>query len=79
MEGEIKVKAKFTIEQATKTQKGGRGIAFSFNLRVGEECVVSATPRPLYSQESHCTRCKRGWDGLSAGLGGCGKFAPTSV
>ena len=35
MEGEVKVKVKFKLEQATKTQMGSRGIAFHFNLGAG--------------------------------------------
>ena len=60
----IKVKVKFTLEQATKTSAldGGR--------------VVNATPRPLYPRERPCTHCIGGWMGPRAGLDGCGKSRP---
>jgi hypothetical protein len=62
---EKSVKVKFTLEQAAKAQKGSRGIAVLFNLGARWGWVVSATPRPLYPQESpgtHCT-CIAGWVG----------------
>jgi hypothetical protein len=51
-----KVKVKFTLEQATKAQRGSRGTAqlYSFlNLGVRWGWVVNATPRPLYPRESY--------------------------
>jgi hypothetical protein len=47
------VKVKFTPEQATKAQRGNRGIAHYsfFNLGARWGWVVNATPRPLYSRE----------------------------
>jgi len=43
MEGEVKVKVKFNLEQATKTQRGIRGIDFHFNLSAGRS--VWSMPR----------------------------------
>jgi hypothetical protein len=62
---EKSIKVKFMLEQAAKTQRGSRGIAVLFNLVARWGWVVSATPRPLYPQESpgtHCT-CIAGWVG----------------
>jgi hypothetical protein len=65
MEGEVKVKVKvkYNLKQATKTQRVSRGIAFIFNLGAGKECVVNATFRPLYPRDRLCTHCTRGWEG----------------
>ena len=60
MEREVKVKVKFTLEQATKTQTGSRCIALLFNLCAGCQCAVNGTPKPIYTQESPGTRCTRG-------------------
>jgi hypothetical protein len=76
MEEEVKVKVMFTLEQATKNQRGSRGIVLLFNLGAEWEYVVNVTPRPLYPQERPCTRCTRGWVGRSAGLDGCRKPPP---
>jgi len=44
------VKVQFTLEQATKAQRGSTGIALPlFNLGARWLWVVNATPRPLYS------------------------------
>ena len=54
MHGEtlIKSRVNFTLEQATKTQKGSRGIALLFlNLGARCGCVVNAIPRPFYPRE----------------------------
>jgi hypothetical protein len=44
---------KFSLEQATKAQRGSRGIAYSFfNLGATRwGWMVNATPRPLYPRE----------------------------
>jgi len=47
----VKVKVKLSIEQATKAQRGTRGIALLFNLGARWGWVVNATPRPLYPRE----------------------------
>jgi hypothetical protein len=48
----IKIKVKFTLEQATKAQRGSRGVALLFfNLGAGWGCVVNATPRPIYPRK----------------------------
>jgi len=41
---QVKIKVKFTLEQATKAQKGSRGIAVLFNL--GARWGGCSTPRP---------------------------------
>ena len=46
---EVKVKVKFTLEQATKAQRGSRSIAvLLLQSRRYMGCVINATPRPLY-------------------------------
>jgi hypothetical protein len=67
----VMVKLKFTLEQATKAQRGSRGIALLF-----VEWVVSATPRALYYQERHGTHCIGGGVGPRSGVGGCEKTLP---
>jgi hypothetical protein len=50
--GQVKVKVKFILVQAMKAQRGSRGRALiSFNLGARWECVVNATPGPLYPRE----------------------------
>jgi len=51
----VKAKAKFTLEQAMKSQMGS--------------WVVNATPRPLYPREWPGTRYTGGWVSPRAGLG----------
>jgi hypothetical protein len=41
--------------------------------------VVSATLRPLYSQERPGTHCTGGWVLPRAGLDGCGKSRPGGI
>jgi hypothetical protein len=61
---QLKVKVKITLEQATKAQRGSRGIALLFHLpRRQMGWVVNATPRPLYPQERPGTHFIRGWVG----------------
>jgi hypothetical protein len=45
----VKVKVKFSPEEAMKAQRGSKGIVLLFNLGAREECVVNVTPGPLYS------------------------------
>ena len=76
-----KILPMFTLEQATKTQMASRYTSEPDGGR-----VVSATPRPLYTQErdpgTHCTGSRVG---LRASLDGCGKrrlppaFQPRTV
>jgi len=69
---------KFNLEQATKAQRGIRGIAYSsFNFGARWGWVVNATPRPLYRRERSCTHCIEGWVGPRAGLDGCEKPCPS--
>ena len=69
----VKVKVKFTLEQATKAQSGRRGIVLFFNLGARSGWVVNATPRPPYPRERPDTHCIGGWVGPRVGLDGCGK------
>jgi hypothetical protein len=47
-----KVKVKVTLQQATKAQRGSRGIPYSFfNLGATSWWVVNVTSRPLYPRE----------------------------
>jgi hypothetical protein len=41
----VKVKVQFTPEQATKAQRGSRGIALLFNLGARWGWVVNSTPQ----------------------------------
>jgi hypothetical protein len=78
--GKVKVKIKFTIQQATNVQRESRGIAlFLFKVGARWGWVVSATPRPLYSWERPGTDCIGGWVGPKAGLNGCGKSRPIGI
>jgi hypothetical protein len=74
-------KIKFTLEQATKTQTGTRGITllFFFNFVARWGWVVDATPRPLYTLERSGTLCTGGWVGPRSDLEGCGKVASTGI
>ena len=48
----VKVKVKFTLEQATKAQRGSRGAAILLlNLGARWRWVVNATIRPLHPRE----------------------------
>jgi hypothetical protein len=48
----VNVKIKFTLEQATKAQRGNRGTLYSFfNFGARWRWVFSATSRPLYPRE----------------------------
>jgi len=70
----VKVKVKFTLEQATKVQRRSRGILYSFfNLGARWGWVVNATPRPLYPRERPGTHCIGSWTDPRAGLDWCGK------
>jgi hypothetical protein len=73
----IHIKVKFSIEQATKAQRGCRCIALLFfNLGARWGWLTNATLRPLYPRERPSINCKGGWVGLRHGLGGCGKSGP---
>jgi len=49
----VKVKVKSVVEQDTKTQRGSKGIIYSFlNLGAGCGWVVNTTLRPLYPEEN---------------------------
>jgi len=52
VKGKVKVRVKFTIEQATKAHRWSRVKLYSFfNLGTIWGWVVNATPRPLYPRE----------------------------
>jgi len=70
---EAQVKVKVNLEQATKAQRGSRGIAVLFNLGARWGWVVSAMPRPLYPRERTGTHCTGGWVGLRADPERCEK------
>ena len=56
------VKVRFTLEQATKAQGGGRSVALLyFNLGAGWWLVVNNTSWPLYLRERPGTLCIGGW------------------
>jgi hypothetical protein len=75
--GTVKVKVKFIIEQATKTQMGSRDIAVIFLYsRRWMGWVVNATHRPLLAWERPGTHCIGGWVGPRAGLDGYAKSRP---
>ena len=69
--------AKFTLEHATKAQRGVDVYLYSFfNLGPRREWMVIATPRSLYLRERPCTHFIGGWVGPRAGLDECGKSRP---
>jgi hypothetical protein len=72
----VKVKVKFTLEQATKAQKGNRCIAVLFNFGARWGGCINATPRPLYPWERPGTHCIGSRVGTRAGLDECGKSHP---
>jgi len=59
---QVKVKIKYTLEQATRAQRWSRGIASTLSLTSALDWgwVVSATPRPLYPRERLGTHCVGG-------------------
>jgi hypothetical protein len=70
----VKVKVKFTLEQATKAQRGSRGIALSSTSAldgVGGQCHAPAALPPGKRPGTHCIK---GRVGPSAGLDGCGEI-----
>jgi hypothetical protein len=46
-----KVKVKFTLEQATKAQRGSRYSSILSLTSASDGWMVNATPRPLYLRE----------------------------
>ena len=51
MEGEVKIKVKFTLEQATRTQTGIWVIALIFNLGAWWQCVLSMARPSRFTPE----------------------------
>ena len=75
---QLEVQVKFTLEQATKAERGSRCILyFFFNLSARWGWVVNASPRPLYTREWPGTHCTGGWVDPRAGLEGAENLAPT--
>jgi len=74
----VKVKVKFTLEQAMNAHRGSRGIALLFLLTsvLDGGWVVSATPRPLYPWERPGTHCIGGWLGPGPVWMGAENLAP---
>jgi hypothetical protein len=71
------VNVKFTLKQATKAQRGSRGIALLFfNLGARGMWVVNSTIRPYYPRERPGTHCTGGWVGPMVGLDGCRRSRP---
>ena len=73
----LKVKVKFNLEQATKVQRGSRGIAL-LSLMSALDGGWWSTPRPgrFTPGERPATYCIVGWVGHRAGLDGFGKSQP---
>jgi len=64
---------KFTIEQATKAQRGVQVYLYSFfNLGARWGFGGQGHPQPLYPGEGLDTHCIGGWVGPRAGLDGRG-------
>jgi hypothetical protein len=72
-----KDKIQFTLEQATKAQKGSTYIVYSF-FNLGSRCgwVVNIATRLLYARERLGTHCTGGWVSCRTGVEGCGKSRP---
>ena len=49
----VKVKVKFTLEQAKKAHRGSKGIALLFNLGPRWGSVANATPWPICPRQRH--------------------------
>ena len=69
---------KFTLEQATKTQRGCRGIVYSFfnhdaNVGMGGQ---RHAPAALPPGKRPGTQCTGGWVGPRDSPDGCGKSNP---
>jgi hypothetical protein len=65
-------------KQATKGQRGNRGIALLFLLpRRYIGWVVNATPRPLYPREGHSAHCMGGLEGPQGRSGRVRKISPS--
>ena len=78
LDNNMKVKVKFTLEQATKAQRGGIEVSLYsfFNLGASRGWVVNTTPRPLCPQDRSGTHCTGGsqlvWTGVE-------NLAPTGI
>jgi hypothetical protein len=75
---EIREKIKFTLEQATNTLKGNKGIVYIFcNLGARwSGWSTSRAGRLTPRKETRYQLCRRVGGGPSAGLDGCGKSRP---
>ena len=72
----VNVKFKFTLQQATKAQRGSRETYSFLNLSAIWVCLVNATPRPLNPRERSGTHCIGSRVGPRVGLDGYGKSRP---
>jgi len=70
----VKVKVKFTLEQATKVQRYSCTLSLISALDGG--CVANATPRSLNPWERPSRHCTGGWVGPRAGVDSCVKSRP---
>ena len=70
--GKVKVQVKFTLEEATKAQKGSRGIT-TLSLTSALDGVGGQrhAPAALPPGKRPGTLCIGGWVGPRAGLNGC--------
>ena len=75
----LKVKVKFTLEQATKAWRGGEACLYSLTSALDWGWVVSATPQPLYPRKGPGARFIGGWLGPRAGLDCAEYLAPTGI
>jgi hypothetical protein len=67
----------FTLEQATKAQKGSRCIVLYFYILGARwPWVINAMCRSRYPRERPDTHRIGDWVGPTAGLNGCGKSRP---
>ena len=69
---------KFTLEQATKAQRGEQRHSSTLSLTSALPAGGCSTPRPaiLPPRKRSGTHCTGGWVGPRAGLNRCGKSAP---
>ena len=76
----VKVKVKFTLEQARKVQRGSRGITVLF-LNLGARWVWWSTPRPSRFTPGRypVPNCIGGWVGHRAGLYDAENLAPVTT
>ena len=73
----VKIKVKFTQEQATKNQRGGYRYSPALSLTSAIDGVGGQRHAPTaLARERPGTNCIGGWVGTRAGLDGCGNSHP---